>query len=341
MYKPNYRATSFLVDVMTDINNLLRQHPPTSGQGAALLLRKANRIRSIRSSLAIEGNSLSLAEVGEVLEGHPVLAPDRQIMEVQNAAEAYSHFEEYDPCSEADLLRAHGLMMRDLLTTPGQYRKVAVYVVNSYTGQTLHEGLPAEQVGSQMQALFEWLRSSSEPPLLKACIFHQRLEDIHPFADGNGRMGRLWQSVILNAIHPVFASLPVESIVHDNVKTYYATLLSSEQGEHDVTLFVEFMLAALREALRYRLNERPHLAPSMTAALEALCSNGTVIVGEMLRNPKVTTAELSKVCGVSVRTIMRQIDTLRATGYVERTGGNRVGQWKVNLPGPTAPWTAP
>ena len=214
---------------------------------ADLHLRRINRIRTIRGSLAIEGNTLSEEQISIILDGKPVVAPLREIQEVRNAINAYEQYPRWDPASETDLLNAHEVLMAGLLDAPGHYRRGGVVVTGA--GEVHHIGPPADRVPHLMSDLLSWLGSTTEHPLIAGSVFHYEFEFIHPFEDGNGRMGRLWQTLILTRWKPLFAGVPVESLIHARQGEYYdAIRASSAKGES--TPFIAFTLETILEAIR-------------------------------------------------------------------------------------------
>ncbi|MBF8161703.1 Fic family protein [Pseudomonas mendocina] len=220
----------------------------TAQREAALTpqLRRGNRIRTIQASLSIENNTLSVEQVTAVLDGKRVLGLPREIQEVRNAFAAYEAMPGWQPHSQADLLAAHGLLMQGLIDDAGRYRQGGVGIYRE--GRLLHMAPPASRVAALMRDLLRWLGASDWHPLIASCVFHYEFEFIHPFADGNGRMGRLWQTLILSQWRPVLAYLPVETVIRDQQEAYYAALAAADQAA-EATPFVEFMLAALRQAL--------------------------------------------------------------------------------------------
>ena len=208
--------------------------------------RRLARVRAVRGSLAIEGNVLSEAQVATILEGKPVTAPPRDVQEARNAIRAYERCPEWDPAREPDLLRAHEILMTGLLDAPGRYRRTGVRVIG---GRVHHVGPPAARVPRLTADLLAWLGETGEHPLIAGAVFHYEFEFIHPFEDGNGRMGRLWQTLILSRWRPLFAYVPVESLIQARQSAYYdAIRRSSAAGES--TPFVAFILDVILEALR-------------------------------------------------------------------------------------------
>lgn len=209
-------------------------------------LRRGNRIRTIQASLAIENNTLSIEQVTAVLDGKRVLGLPREIQEVRNAFSAYEVMPEWQPSSRDNLLAAHALLMHGLIDDAGSYRRGGVGIYREE--RLLHMAPPANRVSQLMDDLLAWLSRCELHPLIASCVFHYEFEFIHPFADGNGRMGRLWQTLILSQWRAVLAYLPVESVIREQRDAYYEALAISGRAA-EATPFVEFMLAALRQAL--------------------------------------------------------------------------------------------
>ena len=218
-------------------------------------LRRTNRIQTIYSSLAIEQNTLDIEQVTAVLSGKRVIAPPKDIAEVQNAYEIYDNMDKLNPYSIDDLLKAHSVMERGLLNEAGEFRSRPVGVADS-EGNILHFGTLPQYVPKLIQELLEWTEKSEIHLLIKSCVFHYEFELIHPFADGNGRMGRLWHTLLLSKWNPIFAWLPIESIIHDNQSEYYNAInISNNNGKS--TVFIEFMLSVIKQALQESINDKP------------------------------------------------------------------------------------
>lgn len=252
MYQPPFTITTDIVNLIAQISAQIERYAIRLEQSDALRLRKADRISTIHSSLAIEGNTLSEGQVSDIIDGKNVVAPIREIQEVKNAIRTYELFPTLDPFCESDLLKAHGEMMCSLTDDAGTYRRGGVGVVSERGVR--HIAPPADRVPYLMKDLFEWLRTSADHLLLRSCVFHYEFEFIHPFSDGNGRMGRLWQSLILGRLHPLFYHLPVENIVYSNQQKYYDAIAASNHvGESSP--FITFMLGELLQALRRHQGE--------------------------------------------------------------------------------------
>lgn len=247
MPQPPYKITPTILNLVAEISERVGHYTALEQQKLTPQLRRENRIRTIQASLAIENNTLSVQQVTSVIEGKRILGHPREIQEVRNAFAAYEASEGWEIGSEQDLLAAHGVLMAALVDDPGRYRLGGVGI---FQGQQLvHMAPPAHLVPQQIQDLLAWLASTDEHPLVTSCVFHYEFEFIHPFSDGNGRMGRLWQTLILKSWKPLLAYLPVEAVIREQQEEYYKVLAEADQ-QAAATPFVEFMLQALNDALR-------------------------------------------------------------------------------------------
>jgi len=215
-------------------------------------LRRKNRIRTIQASLAIEGNSLTRDQVTALLDQKRVVGPPQDIAEVQNAIVAYRNLADFTPVSMNSLLDAHGIMMKGLMADPGSLRQGPIGVIRE--NNIFHEAPHWEKVESMMAALFNYLKGGDDHPLIKSSRFHFQLEHIHPFIDGNGRIGRLWQTRLLMLYHPVFEYLPVEQLIREHQQEYYRSLARGEDTG-DCTDFVVFILAQIEQALKQLIED--------------------------------------------------------------------------------------
>ena len=328
-YTPPFTLSAKAVGMIADISAQMERFAIRMEQSNGLMLRKANRIKTIHSSLAIEGNTLLESEVADILDGKTVVAPIREIQEVKNAIRVYEEFEKLNPFSIDDLLRAHGLMMATLTDDAGHFRKGGVGVY-SETG-LVHMAPPAERVYPLMCDLFDWLKNADDHLLVRSCVFHYEFEFIHPFVDGNGRMGRLWQSLILGRWNPAFAHLPVENMVYANQQAYYnAIAQSTKQGECGP--FIDFMLGEIQNAV-HRHKGDP-LNASVNASANApvkLSKTQSAIIDNLKGNPHTTYDELAAIISVDRSTIMRNIAVLKEYGILERVGEDKNGYWKLNI----------
>ncbi len=252
MYIPPFTVSTEAINLIAEISAQIERYAIRLEQTDGLLLRKANRIKTIHSSLAIEGNTLSEGDVRDIIDGKNVVAPVKQIQEVKNAIATYELYPKLDPFSVKDLLKAHGIMMQALVKDAGQFRRggVGVYSENGL----VHMAPPAERVPLLMNDLFAWLMSSKDNLLIRSCVFHYEFEFIHPFIDGNGRMGRLWQSLILGKLHPLFEHLPVENMVYSNQQSYYDAITASTNAGQSGP-FIDFMLREIYNINFYLLTQ--------------------------------------------------------------------------------------
>ena len=254
MYQPPFTVTPKIIDLISRISEKIGEINSLESDRQHINLRKENRIRTIHSSLAIENNSLSIEQITAIIEGKRVLGAPNEIQEVKNALQAYELLLSIDSTSEKDLLNAHKLMMQDLITGNGKYRKDGVGIFDG--AEVVHVAPPAERVPVLMSDLFDWLKNAEVHPLIKSCVFHYEFEFIHPFQDGNGRIGRLWQSAILKDWRKVFAWIPVESLIKENQQDYYKALNVSDT-KADSTAFIEFMLCLILSTIEEIIeNER-------------------------------------------------------------------------------------
>jgi len=273
-YQPPYTITPEILNRVAEISEAVGRLAVLSSEVRALRLRRINRIRTIHGSLAIEGNTLSEAQITAILEGKRVIAPPREVQEVKNALSAYDRFDTWRPEVEKDLLEAHRVLMSNLIDEVGVYRSSGVGVMAG--GQVIHMAPPAERVPQLMGDLFRWLATTDAHPLIASSVFHYEFEFIHPFADGNGRMGRLWQSLILARWNPLFADTPVESLVFEHQAEYYQVLQESSQ-QADSAPFIAFMLRMILEAVT---TSAPQVSPQVSPQVRKLLA---VIQGEMSR----------------------------------------------------------
>lgn len=247
-YTPKFEINDNITALVNDIQDLSKKAYELSELNKNPTLRRKNRIRTIRASLAIEQNTLTVEQVTAVLNGKAVIAPPKDIAEVKNAYEIYELLDTLNPYSVDDLLKAHGVMTRGLVEQSGEFRSKPVGVYDSESGEIIHIGTLPNYVAQTVENLLEWCKSSNINEIIKSCVFHFEFEAIHPFLDGNGRMGRLWQTLILSKYNPLFAYLPIESMIHNRQEEYYNALNISDY-EGNSTQFIQFMLTAIRDTL--------------------------------------------------------------------------------------------
>lgn len=322
--KPPFEITEAALSDVMEISELVGKISSTQNLSTSPILRRQNRIRTIYSSLAIEQNTLSLEQVTAVLSGKRVLAPPKDIAEVKNAYEIYDHLAELNPYSIDDLLLAHRTMMQGLVHEAGEFRSRPVGVVDNQ-GNVLHFGTLPQYVPYLMEELVQWTESSPFPLLIKSCVFHYEFEVIHPFADGNGRIGRLWHTLLLSKWNPLFAWLPIESIIHDHQVEYYAAInQSNAQGEG--TAFIEFMLGIIKEALQEAIDEQPAEKPSMQSKEELRWEK----IADFLRtNSTIQNSDVQNFLDVSSATASRILNALTKEGKLIKVRKGRYWAYKA------------
>ena len=322
MYKPPFTVSPKAINLIASISSQIERYAIKMEQGDTLRLRRANRIKTIHSSLAIEGNTLSEGEVQAVLEGKTVVAPLKEIQEVRNAIKTYELYPKLDPFSLQDLLLAHGAMMAGLVDEAGVFRKGGVGVFDG--DKPVHIAPPAERVRDLMNDLFVWLENADDHLLIRSCVFHYEFEFIHPFADGNGRIGRLWQSLILGRLNPIFEHLPVENMVYSNQQAYYNAINKSSYLA-DSGPFIDFMLEEILNALI----DHQGKSNAEIADEKGLSHLQERILGYLRADKHMTAAKIAKDLGMSARQVERLLSDLKAKDIIRREGANRNGYWIV------------
>ena len=323
-YKPPFSITNKMLSLVSRISEAvgaisafgISQHSPQ--------LRKENRIKSITGTLAIEGNTLSLEQVSDIIDGKRVLGSVREIAEVHGAISAYESLRDWNPGSEKDLLQAHAALMGTILKEAGVYRKGNVGIHKG--SEVIHVAPQPHMVPGLMADLFAWLNSSDDHPLIQSSVFHYEFEFIHPFSDGNGRMGRLWQTLILSRWRDVFEFLPLESVIKEHQEGYYKALESAD-NEADSTKFVEFMLESILETCHNVLKESQNVP--LNVPKNVPLNRMDKIVRLMVENRDVTIEQLAELCSVSSKTIKRDIAKLKNDSRVARIGSVKSGYWEV------------
>lgn len=345
-YIPPFTVSAKAISMIADISAQIERFAIRLEQSDGLKLRKVNRIKTIYSSLAIEGNELGEDAVRDLLEGKTVMGSMREIQEVKNAIKTYELYPTLNPFNVKDMLHAHGVMMQALINDAGRFRSGGVGVFDGE--RCVHMAPPPMRVPALMGELFDWLKHAQDHLLIRSCVFHFEFEYIHPFSDGNGRMGRLWQSLILGKLSPVFEHLPVENIVHANQQQYYDAInLSTRQN--DSAPFIEFMLSKILQTLKEHQgapleedcvpNKIPQKVPSkvpnkvpnkLKKEHPNIGTDTWAVMSCIIADNTATADEIGAIIGVSGRMVRKHIATLREAGLLVREGGAKGGRWRIN-----------
>lgn len=298
--KPPFEITNTIINSIAEIAELVGQLTSMDKLSSNPVLRRTNRIRTIHGSLAIEQNTLSLEQVIAVLNGRQVLAPPKDIAEVKNAYEIYERLDELDPYSMDDLLTAHGIMTRGLVEESGVFRTKPVGVVNQ-EGHVLHFGTLPQYVPNLVMELLDWVENNDMHMLIRSCVFHYEFELIHPFADGNGRVGRLWHTLLLSKWNPAFAWLPVESMIYAHQQEYYEAI-SKANDAGESTIFIEFMFSTIKASLIDAIK----MSDEMSDGKMDKATHRWKKIKEFLKaHDYIMNADVRELCGVSAATANR------------------------------------
>ena len=353
-YQPPFTVSNKMLALVADISEAIGRLSANfvNEEEQALRLRKINQMRTIQGSLAIEGNTLTIEQITSILEGKRVIAPPKEVQEAHNAISTYKVLLTWQPSSEHDLLKAHKKLMFGLMPDAGMWRSGGVGVMLG--DKVVHMAPPADLVPKLMKDLLLWLAQTDYSPLIASCIFHYEFEFIHPFADGNGRLGRLWQTLILSKWREVFINIPVESLVYQHQSEYYQAINQSTK-QSDCAPFVEFMLQMISNAI----NEGSSgvifegIEDSINDGINEGTSdglNGALNEGEnkdVKYYPRLTELDkkiiallkcdaylthtlLAEKVQKSISTVERRIKYLKDNGLVVRVGAKKSGRWLVS-----------
>lgn len=310
-YKPPYEITTSIVNKVAAIMKMIGKFSSMNHLSSQPLLRRKNQIKSIHSSLAIENNQLSESQVKDLINGKLVIGSQKDILEVQNAIKVYEHIQDINPYAQKDLLKYHRILMTSLISDAGSYRKGQVGVFDDDRANFMAP--PAERVPSLMNDLYDYLNNYDENIIIKSCVFHHEFEFIHPFSDGNGRMGRLFQTCLLAKEEEIFYYLPVESIIKKRQQNYYDAISESNQ-EGSSTIFIEFMLDAILETIHESLKQ-------FTVETGSLSIQAKKLFNILEEGLPYTTIELMEKVGVKSRASFKKhyLDPLLKSSMIEMT----------------------
>lgn len=325
-YQPPFQLTHRMTALVADIAEQLGAWKAANRGTLVPELRRGNRIRTLQASLAIEQNTLSVEQVTAVLAGKPVLGSPKEIQEVRNAFAAYEAMDGWQPHRQRDLLQAHARLMAGLVDRPGTLRDGDVGI---WRGDTLlHMAPPASQVPRLVKDLLDWLRRTDAHPLVASAVFHYDFEFIHPFSDGNGRMGRLWQTLILSRWQPMLAWLPVETVVRNRQQEYYAQLARADASS-DCSGFIEFILQAIADSLQDAIAAETRVEKQVKARVEPRPRTPDQILAVLREQPDLTLADVAAAIGRALSTVERAAARLQADGRLRHVGPKKGGRWEV------------
>lgn len=318
--KPPYQITEKILNLVSEISEKIGEINANYLYKPTTELRKKNRIKTIQSSLEIEGNTLTEEQITALLDNKRVIAPQKDILEVQNAIKVYDNLKEFNPLKIKDLEKAHQMLMNGLISTnAGKFRTTNVGIVKG--SQIEHMAPSGVMVNGLMKDLFDYLRNDNDLILIKSCVFHYEFEFIHPFLDGNGRMGRLWQTLILMQKYPVFEFLPIESLIKQRQELYYAKLSESDKVGQS-TPFIEFMLSIIWEALEQLLKSQ-----NQTLKTE----DRIILFQEKVGSKKFSRKEyLQSFKNISAPTASRDLKWAVEQGLLEKQGEYRLAVYQFS-----------
>jgi Fic family protein len=339
--KPPYTITIKAADYLVKIVEAATRLEFGTGFKRDIKLHRKNRVRTIHSSLAIEGNTLSLDEVTAVLDGKLVAGKQEEVKEVKNAYEAYDKIMTFNPYAVKDFLKAHKLVTDGLIKESGKFRSGDVGVFDG--DAAIHIGARPQFVPQLIEELFAWAEDSDLHPLLKSVTLHYEIETIHPFADGNGRMGRLWQTLLLAKWNEMFAWIPMEAVLYQNRPQYYQAIEDARKA-NDSGAFIEFTLSAILGTIEAQpkhqndkygaTSDESEFVENTSEFVEKFAENETqrAILRLLIAQPTISAKRIAEEVGITPRGVQKSIDVLKKRGVVERIGSAKGGRWLVKKP---------
>jgi Fic family protein len=315
--KPPYKITQTILELFGEINQSLGMCKSLLLVKPEARLRKQNRIKTIHSSLAIEGNTLNISHVTALFNNQKIIGPEKDIREVKNAIEAYETLHTVNPHSQKDFLKIHSIFLNGLVSESGKYRRSQVGIMKGDKVSHIAPGF--EMVPGLMNNLFDYLKNDKDLNLIKSCVFHYEMEFIHPFEDGNGRMGRIWQTRLLMNVNPIFEYVPIEKLIKENQEKYYHALeLSDSEGES--TSFIEFILGIINTSLKETIQESGSVNNDFYKRSEYALD---------LLNDWFDRKEYISICkGISTATASRDLKRLLEERKIESSGTGRMTKYR-------------
>jgi len=324
-YIPPYKVSGKAMNLIAEIAAAIERYRIILEGPDGVRLRRINHVRTIRGTTAIEGNTLTEAQITDILAGKRVAGPQREIDEVKGAHAAYESIESFNPYSIDDLLKAHGLMTKELVDRPGKFRNCNVGVMDG-AGNVVHMAPPFANVPSLVKDLFAWLADSEDPVLIKSCVFHYEFEFIHPFPDGNGRTGRLWQTALLGSWRNEFYGAPVENIVWAHQQEYYQAIRASTAAG-ECGPFIDFMLDKILRTLMAK--GKAYGTANEKSSQKSSQKSDQKILSIMKSMPDITMAEIANATGLSIAGVKKNIRKLKDANLIRRIGPDKGGHWEV------------
>lgn len=315
--KPPYKISSLILGKIASISEKIGAMKTAHLVQPSTELRRKNRIKTIQASLEIEGNTLTVEQITAIINNKHVIAPQKDILEVKNAIDTYENIANYNPYSLKSLCSAHKQLMKGLVDNAGKIRTTSVGIVRGR--EIAHIAPPAHLVEYQLKELLDYTEKESDLLLIKSCVFHYEFEFIHPFTDGNGRMGRLWHTVLLRQQYPIFDYLPIETLIKEQQQGYYDTLAKCDKLG-DSTLFIEFMLSIIDQALDNLLLVQP---------VHIKAVDRIEIYQDIIKDKSFSRKDyMNHFKDISSATASRDLKEAAEKGILEKSGDGRMTEYR-------------
>lgn len=331
MNKPPFEISNYIINTVAEITNKLGKIEANIDEKKDLYLRKASKIKSVNSSCAIEANTLTEQEVVGIINGKRIIAPPDEIIEVKNAYNAYLKIHEFKPYKIKSFLEAHKVLTEHLLKGAGKFRTGDVAVYDNE--KVIHMGARSQFIYDLVNDLFNWANKSELNPLIKACVLHYEIETIHPFSDGNGRIGRLWQSVVLYNYNKLFELIPIETLVYENQQLYYKAIEKSRENDSS-TIFIEYMLEMVSKAIDSFSHDKNDLYKIKDEYLKRLTKNEkevlNIIIHDFDAADFIALGDLSKKTDKAASSIRNYLKKFTDEKILTAAGKNRGRKYKIN-----------